>query len=73
MKTMKHCLRCGYKWESEINPKCCPKCKSYSHAKPRKRNVTTRSYDDAHDERVKENPAFAAELAKINRRSKKKG
>ena len=37
MKTMKHCLRCGYKWESDIDPKCCPRCKTYDHQKPRKR------------------------------------
>jgi len=68
MKTMKHCLRCNYKWESEINPKCCPRCKTYDHQKPRKRN--TRAQDVTIEDHSND-PAFFAEVAKINRRSKK--
>jgi len=32
------CLRCGYEWRSMVDkPKACPKCKSYTFDKPKKR------------------------------------
>ena len=36
---MKHsCLKCGNEWDSTLkHPKACPKCKSYTWDKPRKR------------------------------------
>ena len=32
------CKKCSYEWESiKDNPKCCPRCNSYSWNKPRVR------------------------------------
>lgn len=29
MKNQNECKRCGHKWESRVDSKACPRCKSY--------------------------------------------
>jgi predicted Zn-ribbon and HTH transcriptional regulator len=39
MKRQLTCKRCQFKWKSSIDPRACPKCKSYEWKNPRKRET----------------------------------